>query len=249
MSSVFRAGPQPRSCESSVPRPTSTAILREQCSAPNLNRDAVSSAFRRRTSTAIQKVCQKIMSERMSEDMSSQKECQKICQKECQKIYVTKNLKNATWPARCGQRNEKTRKLETRKPENENTFCRFRVFVLSCFSHLRASLIAIVRLAVVFFCFLQKRPSCFVRFRRFGIFAFSRFRVFPLSRFRVFVLFCECVSACCAKPCCNQNVRVQSAAERTASLHTSHMPKAVIMFVLLFQVLRNGLLHTCPIKA
>ena len=57
VSSVFRAGPQPRSCEFSVPRRTSTAILWGQCSAPDLNRD--------------QKKCQK--------------ECHKICQKECQK--------------------------------------------------------------------------------------------------------------------------------------------------------------------
>ena len=35
------------------------------------------------------------------------------------------------------------------------------------------------------------------------------------------------------------NVRVQSDTEWTASVHASHMPKAVITFV--FQVLRNGL--------
>ena len=64
--SVLRAGPQPRSCEISVPRRTSTAILWDQCSAPDLNRDPVRSVFRagpqprsceisvpRRTSTAI----------------------------------------------------------------------------------------------------------------------------------------------------------------------------------------------------
>ena len=64
--SVFRTGPQPRSCEASVPHRTSTAILWVQCSAPDLNRDPVSSVFRagpqprsceasvpRRTSTAI----------------------------------------------------------------------------------------------------------------------------------------------------------------------------------------------------
>ena len=37
------------------------------------------------------------------------------------------------------------------------------------------------------------------------------------------------------------NVRVQTATEWTASVHTLHMPKAVITFV--FKVLRNGLLR------
>ena len=44
------------------------------------------------------------------------------------------------------------------------------------------------------------------------------------------------------------NVRVQSATEWTASVHTLHMPKAVITFM--FNVLQNGLLryilYTCP---
>ena len=44
------------------------------------------------------------------------------------------------------------------------------------------------------------------------------------------------------------NVRVKSAAQWTASVHTLHMPKPVITFV--FKVLRNGLLryilYTCP---
>ena len=44
------------------------------------------------------------------------------------------------------------------------------------------------------------------------------------------------------------NVCVQSATQRTASVHTLHMPKPVITFV--FEVLRKGLLrhilHTCP---
>ena len=43
-------------------------------------------------------------------------------------------------------------------------------------------------------------------------------------------------------------VRVQSATQWTASVHTLHMPKPVITFV--FKVLRNGLLryilYTCP---
>ena len=44
------------------------------------------------------------------------------------------------------------------------------------------------------------------------------------------------------------NVRVQSATQRTASVHTLHMPKPVITFV--FKALRKGLLryilYTCP---
>ena len=44
------------------------------------------------------------------------------------------------------------------------------------------------------------------------------------------------------------NVRVQSATQWTASVHTLHMPESVITFV--FKVLRNGLLryilYTCP---
>ena len=54
----------------------------------------------------------------------------------------------------------------------------------------------------------------------------------------------------CPKPLAQKcdNVRVPSATEWTASVHTLHMPKAVITFV--FQVLRNGLLryilYTCP---
>ena len=40
------------------------------------------------------------------------------------------------------------------------------------------------------------------------------------------------------------NVRVHSATEWTASVHTLHMPEAVITFV--FIVLRNGLLRYIP---
>ena len=46
VSSVFLAGPQPRSCELSVPCRTSTAIVWVQCSVPDLHRDPVSSVFR-----------------------------------------------------------------------------------------------------------------------------------------------------------------------------------------------------------
>ena len=43
------------------------------------------------------------------------------------------------------------------------------------------------------------------------------------------------------------NVRVPSATEWTASVHTLHMPKAVIAFV--FQVLRNGLLRNVHVQS
>ena len=46
VSSVWRAGPQPRSCEFSVACRTSTAILWVQCGVPDLNRDPVSSVWR-----------------------------------------------------------------------------------------------------------------------------------------------------------------------------------------------------------
>ena len=45
VTAAWRAGPQPRSCEISVPRRTSTAILWDQRSAPDLNRDPVRSLF------------------------------------------------------------------------------------------------------------------------------------------------------------------------------------------------------------
>ena len=43
------------------------------------------------------------------------------------------------------------------------------------------------------------------------------------------------------------NVHVQSATDWAASVHTLHMPKAVIKFV--FEVLRNGLLAYIPTHA
>ena len=45
-SSVWRAGPQPRSCEFSVACRTSTAILWVQCGVPDLDRDPVNSVWR-----------------------------------------------------------------------------------------------------------------------------------------------------------------------------------------------------------
>ena len=57
---------------------------------------------------------------------------------------------------------------------------------------------------------------------------------------------CSCTYFTHARTC--DNVRVQSATQWTASVHTLHMPKPVITFVL--RVLRNGLLpyilYTCP---
>ena len=77
----------------------------------------------------------------------------------------------------------------TRKREHVLSF---RVFILSCFSHLRAFLIASVIIGcIVFFCFLQKRLSCFARFRVFIVFAFS-----PFSRFRFFPFSCLAFSPC-----------------------------------------------------
>ena len=57
---------------------------------------------------------------------------------------------------------------------------------------------------------------------------------------------CSCTYFTHARTC--DNVRVQCATQWTASVHTLHMPKPVITFVL--RVLRNGLLryilYTCP---
>ena len=59
--------------------------------------------------------------------------------------------------------------------------------------------------------------------------------------FFCFGTYCTHVQTC-------DNVRVQSATEWSASVHTAHMSKPVITFV--FKVLRNGvlryILHTCP---
>ena len=46
VSSVWRAGPQPRSCECSVACRTPTAILRVQCGVPDPNRDPANSVWR-----------------------------------------------------------------------------------------------------------------------------------------------------------------------------------------------------------
>ena len=56
LSSVWHAGPQPRSDEFSVACWTPTAILRVQCGVLDPNRDAVSSVWRAGTPTAILRV-------------------------------------------------------------------------------------------------------------------------------------------------------------------------------------------------
>ena len=72
----------------------------------------------------------------------------------------------------------------TRKREH---FLSFRVFIFSCFSHLRAFLIASAIIGcIVFFCFLQKRLSLLCRV--FAFLPFSRFP--PFSRFRFFPFSC-----------------------------------------------------------
>ena len=100
VSSVWRAGPQPRARECSVACRTPTAILRVQCGVPDPNRDLVSSVWRAgpqlrscefsvacRTPTAILRV-QCGVPDPNSDPVSSvwrpgpQAMCQKICQKE-----------------------------------------------------------------------------------------------------------------------------------------------------------------------
>ena len=100
VSSVWRAGPQPRSCEFSVACRTPTAILRVQCGVPDPNCDLVSSVLCAgpqlrscefsvacRTPTAIMRV-QCGVPDPNRELVSSvwragpQVLCQKICQKE-----------------------------------------------------------------------------------------------------------------------------------------------------------------------
>ena len=101
--------------------------------------------------------------------------------------------------------------------------------------------------------------SPFSRFRRFRVhrlippvFAFSGFRVFVFTgAFTCSVLAFSCYRMDCfgtyfthAQSC--DNVRVHSATEWTASVHTLRMPKAVITFV--FIVVRNGLLRYIPYR-
>ena len=185
----------------------------------------------------------------------------------------SKHIKNATWPEGCGQQNKKTRKREnqktektekTRKREIENqktgtllavfgfsslSFRRFRVFGFSPFSRFPR-----FRGFLVFAVFAF---SPFSRFRRFRVhrlippvFAFSGFRVFVFtSAFTCSVLAFSCYRMDCfgtyfTHAQSRDNVRVHSATEWAASVHTLRMPEAVIMFV--FIVLRNGLLRYIP---
>ena len=67
---VWRAGPQPRSCEFSVACRTCSAIMWVQCRVPDLNRDHVSSVWRAGPQP------------RNGQKEECQKDCQKICQKE-----------------------------------------------------------------------------------------------------------------------------------------------------------------------
>ena len=144
-------------------------------------------------------------------------------ERENQKTRKPENREN-----RENRENQKTRNW---KPENRNTFGRFRVFVVfavfafSCFRRFR-----------VFAFSPFSRFSCFRRFRVFAVFASTGWFL-PFSRFRVFAFSCSQVLS-----------HVQSwrfrATEWIASVHTLHMPKAVITFV--FLVLRNGLLRYIP---
>ena len=72
VSSVWRAGPQPRAREFSVASRTPTAILWVQCGVPDPNRDPVSSVWRAGPQVLCQKKCQKDMREDMSEEMSEE---------------------------------------------------------------------------------------------------------------------------------------------------------------------------------
>ena len=84
--SVWRAGPQPRSCEASVACRTSTAIMWGQCGVPDLNRDHVSSVWRAGPQP------------RNGQKEECQKDCQKLCQKECQtecRRSVRKNVRKS----------------------------------------------------------------------------------------------------------------------------------------------------------
>ena len=158
---------------------------------------------------------------------------------------ISKHIKNATWPEGCGQRNEKTRKRENQKTEktektrkreieNQKTGTLLAVFGLSSFSPFSR-----FRVFPVFAFSRFPRFRGFLVFAVFAVFAFSPFSrpQVDSSRFRVFAFSCSQVLS-----------HVQSwrfrATEWIASVHTLHMPKAVITFV--FIVLRNGLLRYIP---
>ena len=148
-SSVFCVGSQPRSCEFSVPRWTSTAILWEQCSAPDLNRDPARAVFRaepqprccefsiptpdlNRDSESVwednvrKNVRRYVESERMSKDMS-ERMSENICHQEPKKRDLASKMRPAEWE------NQKTRNQKTRKREHFLPFSRLscRVFPIS----------------------------------------------------------------------------------------------------------------------
>ena len=88
VSSVWRAGPQPRSCEFSVAARTPTAILWVQCGGPDPNRDPVSSVWRpgpQPRSCEFSVACRtsSIVSENLSERYVRR--------------YVRKNVKRYVW--------------------------------------------------------------------------------------------------------------------------------------------------------
>ena len=90
-------------------------------------------------------------------------------------------------------------------------------------------------------------PSASGHMLNLRVFAFSRFRVFVFSRFLRFRVFCVFVLhsfssfRAFAFACFRIFADFKCYTEWTASVHTLHMPKAVITFV--FKVLRNGLLR------
>ena len=138
-SAVWRAGPQPRSCEFSVACRTPTVISWVQCCVPDLNCDSASSVWRAgpqprscefsvacRTPTAILRVqcgvpdpnCDPVSSVwRAGPQVLCQKICQKewqkICQKECQKICQKKCQKDMS--ERCQKECQKICQKECQK--------------------------------------------------------------------------------------------------------------------------------------
>ena len=88
----------------------------------------------------------------------------------------------------------------------------------------------------------QVDSSRFPRFRVFRVFVFTGAFTCSVLAFSCHRMDCFGTYFTHAQSC--DNVRVHSATEWTASVHTLRMPKAVITFV--FIVLRNGLLRYIP---
>ena len=113
--------------------------------------------------------------------------CDKIhkCFERTKSKWLTKHIKNATWPEGCGQRNEKTRKRENQKTRKRERFWPFSRFRVSRCSHLRASLIAsLIDCNMLLDANTAFLLSPFSGLRVFAVFGFS-----PFSRFRVFAVF------------------------------------------------------------